>query len=380
MRAGTDGELVAASRTGDRTAFATLIDRHGPRLRAVAARMLDDRHEAEDVAQEALLRAHLGLDELREPDRFGGWVCGIAVNLAKMRLRARRDGRLDDLSGGRPAPVALDGAASPEQAAETMDVLRRVLGALDLLPPRQRDVALLHYVEGLSCEEIAALTGQAPGTVRVRLHRARRRLQERLAGLVPMRKEVEEMIEVTLEDVVVRVVAEDADAEVPRLANQRMRIVVLKEVDGDRVLPIWIGASEGDALALQLGGGQMPRPLTADLTARLLEATGARIERVAVSSLRDNTFYAVVTLDVAGQSHEVDARPSDAFNLAARVGAPIFVDNEVMAQSCVTAADDLLGSLEREHAELTADEEAGVWRTLSPELLKALYPPPPTKK
>src|SRR5207249_1832873 len=111
--------------------------------------------------------------------------------------------------------------------------------------------------------------------------------------------ELSKMIEVTLEDVIVRVVEGDVpEGEQPRLANERMRVVLLRERDGERRLPIWIGAFEGDALALHLGGESMPRPLTADLMARLVEATGGRIEHVRISSLRDKTFYAVVAVAV----------------------------------------------------------------------------------
>jgi bifunctional DNase/RNase len=145
------------------------------------------------------------------------------------------------------------------------------------------------------------------------------------------------------------------------------------------LLPIWVGAPEGDALALQLGGDSLPRPLTADLMARLLEASGASVERVTVNSLRDETFYAVVRIMTRADAQELDARPSDALNLAARVGARIFVDDQVMEQAGI-AGDDL----ERELAETCEKygwdlEAPGEWRSLSPELVKALHPPLPRR-
>jgi hypothetical protein len=148
------------------------------------------------------------------------------------------------------------------------------------------------------------------------------------------------------------------------------------------VLPIWVGPPEGDALALQLGGGSMPRPLTPDLMARLVEATGARIERVVVSSLREQTFYASVGVRTRDGVAEVDARPSDALNLAVRVGAPILVDPEVMDASGIAAADagERMRALEGERleSEETVDEPAE-WRSLSPDFVKALYPAPGRK-
>ena len=184
------------------------------------------------------------------------------------------------------------------------------------------------------------------------------------------------MVEVTIEDVVVRILAEDAGAKSPRLAKEHERVVLLREKRGERLLPIWVGPPEGDALALQLGGEAMPRPMTADLMARLLEAAGARIERVVVNSLRENTFYATVTVAAGGEAKALDARPSDAFNLALRVGAPVFVDSGVMEKAIPAGElDEGMTALEREWLEVQGEPELpSEWRSLSPELVKSLYP------
>jgi RNA polymerase sigma factor (sigma-70 family) len=331
-----------------------------------------------------MLRAYLGLGELRRPSSFGAWVCGIALNLGRMRLRQLGgEPRSEaELAGGLAVPGALElgGEPTPAETVEALEALERVRAALAILPDHEREVVLMHYLEGLTAREIAVLLGEPVGTVRVRLYRARRRLRTRLSHT---REELETMVEVTVEDVVVRVVGEDADAEVPRLVNERVRVVLLKEKEGARVLPIWVGPPEGDALALQLGGESMPRPMTADLMARVVEATGARIERVAVISLREKTFYATITLAVDGSTRDVDARPSDALNLAVRVGAPIFVEPEVMDESGIALADDLHRRLERLEEEWLKDEgEPGppsAWRSLSPSLVKAFYPGPGRK-
>ena len=369
-----DSRLVAASRAGDRAAFAALIARHQGRVTAVTRRMLGDAEEAEDVTQEAVLQAYLRLSDLRDSSRFGSWVCGIAVNLAKMRLRRRRHVFLGSDVGGIHVPGALDGAAtdpSPDEVLEARELLRHVHEAVAVLPKDHREAVLMYYVEGLGTHEIAALLGRSTGAIRVRLHRARRLLRRHLAGLAPAtsRKEQSTMKEVTLDGVLVRVHTDGAVDS----AGEQMRIVLLREKDGDRVLPIWIGAFEGDALALQLGGESMPRPLTADLMARVVEAAGARVERVLVSSLREQTFYAVVTVSAGGSSQEIDARPSDALNLAARTGAPIFVEDEVMAEAGIPD-DDVPAKLDEERAKLAADSEGvppGEWRSLSPEAVKA---------
>jgi RNA polymerase sigma factor (sigma-70 family) len=349
-----DDELVAAACAGDPAAFATLVERNRSRVEAVAERLVGE--EAEDLVQEALLRAYLGLSQLRDPARFGAWLCGIAVNLAKMRLRRRA------------FETRLLSEPPSDGGLEEREVLQLVRDAVDVLPPGQRDVVVMHYVDGLSCDEIAALLGSSPGAVRVRLHRARQQLRARLAALapVPAPKEAIQMIEMKLEDVLVRVGEDD-----PTKLVTDQRIVVLKETDGERLLPIWIGAAEGNALALRLMGEKTPRPLTSDVMAELVRVTGARIERVAVTSLHEKTFYASIAVAIDGRVDELDARPSDALNLAVRVGAPIFVEDGVLEQGGMPAGD--VSSRLDEEAEKDEKPPPGKWRSLSAELLQSFY-------
>lgn len=366
----TDRELVRRVCAGDRHAFAPLLGRHRGRTAAVVQRMLADAHEAEDVVQEAAVTAYLDLERLEQPERFGAWLCGIAVNLAKMRLRQRRTHVSLDDSGGRAIPASAwldEREPSPEERLEAAEQLSLVHEAISLLPDHQRRLVLLAYLDGLSPREIGALLGRSAGSVRVALHRARTQLREQLSPLAPRpaRKELH-MIEMTVADVVVRLLPE----EEPKLADGH-RIVLLRERGGERMLPIWVGAAEGDSLAFQLAAEATPRPLTADLTARLLEAAGGRIERVLVSSLVENTFYAVVTVSNGGGASDVDARPSDALNLAVRVGAPIFVDDGVLEESALEARD-LYGGLDRVRVKLGEPPLEGEWRTLSPELVRTV--------
>jgi RNA polymerase sigma factor (sigma-70 family) len=364
-RSETDGDLVAAVLAGDRAAFVELVGRHAAWATALAQSLLGSRAEAEDIAQEATLQAYLGLRDLRDPGRFGAWFCAIATNLAKMRLRQTR-GRLVPLDGV-DFPIVSDGHEARER-------LRAIHDALAGLPRAEREAVLLHYVGGLTTPEIAQRKGERVGTVRVRLHRARQRLQGVLAAFSPATRKEKQMIEVEVQDVVVRV-APNGDGEVPSLAMPN-RIVLLVEKDGERLLPIWIGAPEGDALGLHLAGVATPRPMTIDFMARLLEAMGGKVQRVVVSSLRDNTFYAGVHV-TNGAAREIDARPSDAINLAVRVGAPIFVDESVFETAGFAASDK--DALEVELTERCArhGEEAppGEWRTLTPDLMTSWLPP-----
>jgi uncharacterized protein len=119
----------------------------------------------------------------------------------------------------------------------------------------------------------------------------------------------------------------------------------------------------------------MPRPMTSDLLAKVLEAAGASVERVAVNSLREETFYATIVLTTGSGTKEVDARPSDALNLALRVDAPIYVADDVMEKSAFTG--DVNEKLDEEVASRGLESEPfGNWRSLTPELVKSLYPPP----
>ena len=108
------------------------------------------------------------------------------------------------------------------------------------------------------------------------------------------------------------------------------RVVILKEKMADRYLPIWIGPAEADAIAVKLQGVTVPRPLTHDLLHSLIDVLGASVNSVIVNDLKNDTFYAKITLDVDGGQMEVDSRPSDALALAVRVEAPIYVEESVL--------------------------------------------------
>jgi hypothetical protein len=333
-----------------RTTFAEQVAAARPRVVAVAARLVGD--EAEDVAQEAALRAFLSLSQLRDPDRFEAWLCGIAVNLAKMRLR-------------RAATYARVVAGhGPPTAPDEHELLELVRDAVEVLPPGQREAVLLHYVDDLSCEEVAALLDTTPGAVRVRLHRARAQLRRELAPqLIPTPRPREEpMIDTTLADVLVRA------GENEELWDGR--VVVLHERGGDRYLPIVIGAPEGNSLAMHLQDDRQPRPMTADLMVELVRALGGQVTSVAVTKLEQRVFYA--TIDIGGA--EVDARPSDAINLAVRTGAPILVAEAVLDEAGATL-DELDGKLTRDAEDAGFEVPPGRWASVTGELLGAFAEP-----
>ena len=112
-------------------------------------------------------------------------------------------------------------------------------------------------------------------------------------------------------------------------------IVLLKTAEGNKFLPIWIGHPEAAAILMKLQGASTPRPMTHDLVTEMLGQLEAKVVRIAVTELRENTFYAVVTLAVDGAEIEVDSRPSDAIALAVRAKAPIFAAESVIEESAI---------------------------------------------
>ena len=134
------------------------------------------------------------------------------------------------------------------------------------------------------------------------------------------------------------------------------RVVVLKDTDSDRYLPIWIGPFEADAITLQLQGVQVARPLTHDLLKSLIDEMGATISHIVVTELKNDTFFANIIMDVDGKSIEIDSRPSDAIALAVRVNAPLFIAEPVMEEASIIPETDLEG-LEIDDSAPVSDEE-----------------------
>ena len=143
-----------------------------------------------------------------------------------------------------------------------------------------------------------------------------------------------------------------------------MPIVILKDVNGGSVLPIWVGIYEANAIALEIEKVTTPRPMTHDLIKNLLLGLETRVHKVVVNELRDDTFYAVFWLEREGQVISIDSRPSDALALALRVDCPIFVEDEVLKNSKVAgAASERVNNEElRKWLENLGDEDMGRYK------------------
>ena len=143
-----------------------------------------------------------------------------------------------------------------------------------------------------------------------------------------------------------------------------MPIVVLKDTDGETVLPIWVGIYEANAIALEIEKVTTPRPMTHDLIKNLLTGLDARVHKVVVTELRDDTFFAVIWMERDGRIISVDSRPSDALALALRLDCPIYVDDEVLKSSKLAAAvsDRVTNEELRKWLENLNDEDMGRYK------------------
>jgi bifunctional DNase/RNase len=120
------------------------------------------------------------------------------------------------------------------------------------------------------------------------------------------------------------------------------RVVILKDLEDERFLPIWIGRYEAEAIAIRLQNIDVPRPLTHDLLNNTIGELGGEISHILVNDLRNDTFYAKITVNLNGQTVEIDSRPSDAIALAVRAGATIYVEEDVMARAGIVPEVDVI--------------------------------------
>jgi hypothetical protein len=346
--------LIAAARAGDREALGELVRLHGPLVVGACRRMLRNGPLAEEAFQEASMTVLLNLDLLRQPDRFGAWFTGIALNVSRRMLRDRGRERLMASLPSIPGGDVEDDAMAALEAC-------RLREAIGVLPTAQREAVLLFYVEGLTQAEVAAQLGIEVGAVKLRLHRARAALRRQLATAE------EEAVHMTGSSAPARIEMTVTDVRRVRRDGDEYYIVTL--AGGERTLPIWMGPAEARFIALQLEGAAAPRPMTASLAANLVTAAGSSIREVRIERLDDEVFYAVVAVTGPNGERDVDARPSDAIALAMLASSPILVDEAVVARSEANRAaekepmsfEDVAGA-----AEINADTLAAFARRAFP--------------
>ena len=383
-----DAEAVRLVLGGRKETFLALLLRHQASVLGMCRRILNSESEAQDVAQEAALQAFLGLEMLREPERFGAWLHSIAANLARHRLRQRRRRPLVSLesldwfssggdtggaSGRGTGRLPVDVAPGPEEVRLARELHDEVLEAIKGLSLANREAVVGYYLQGYSYAELAELLGVPVSTIKGRLHKGRKQLEP---SLTPVARQVlgisrkekntmeeERMIEVTVEDALKMPFDDERGLEVLKaggslrefaeLAEPQAELrfpaiaVVLKEGGGERVLPVWMGLSEGLSIWSSVSGRQMPRPVAHDLMRELLTTMNLAVESVAVARLADRTFYGEIVMrqrdgDGEAQGHRLDSRPSDAIALAVRLEVPIYVSEAVLEEAAFGSKQALL--------------------------------------
>jgi RNA polymerase sigma-70 factor (ECF subfamily) len=351
-----DAALVARTLAGEREAFGRLVLRHYPGVLRLCARLLGSPAEAQDAAQEAALQALVGLDRLREPERFGAWFHAIAANVARSILRARRLRSAWADPDGAGATVLWSAAPpTPEEVSAAREAHDEVMAALGTLSGVNRDAVVGFYLQGYSYAELAALLNVPVSTVKGRLFKGRRQLAALLgpgtqdAGRDDGGRRKEREMRT---DGLIRV-----DLEAIRegeFEGDRMFALIFKERDSERLLPMWVLPQQADAIAMALRGERAERPLTHDLMARLLETLGAEVARVAIDLLPPGNsgkeygvFAAEITLRQGGGTHMVDARASDGVAVALRLGSPIYAAAAVLDAAAFRPGEHAGGEREK---------------------------------
>lgn len=186
--AGSEAAEVARARAGDEVAFQTLVERHGRAVFRLAFRMTGNEHDAEDVVQEAFLKAHRQLHRFEERSAFSSWLYRIAANCAYdvLRTRARlKEQALSPAEGeADPLQAVASEAPSPDREVFSSEITQRVRAAMGRLSPQERTVFALRHYEGRSLREIGALLGIEEGAAKHSVFRAVRKLREALTPFV----------------------------------------------------------------------------------------------------------------------------------------------------------------------------------------------------
>jgi RNA polymerase sigma-70 factor, ECF subfamily len=183
----SDAELVRLARAGRTEAYGELVRRWAGRVTALCHAKVGKAHLADDLAQETLLRGFRALGSLTDPDRFGAWLCGIALRTCLDWLKAKKNAQIpfSALAPGQNLDNYLHDPRAGEAGVDREDELRRLLAEVEALPEDYRKVVMLYYYEDVTYRELAGLLGVSPATINARLTRARALLRARLAGGEP---------------------------------------------------------------------------------------------------------------------------------------------------------------------------------------------------
>jgi RNA polymerase sigma-70 factor (ECF subfamily) len=315
----SDGDLARLARGGDPVAFRLLVERHQAMVRARARQLAPDPGDVDDIVQESFLQAFVALDRLRDPDRFAGWLAGIATNVCRSLHRRAPVTLLADW----PEPLHPTSAGGVP-SAEDLDRSDALRAAVAGLPAGQRRAVTLHYYADVPAGQVA----EAPGAARASLHKARLRLRayltEHRPDLVPASGRTH-MTTVR----VARVERRIPPGPVPdRFPTHVMVLAETMPADhgARRDLPIWLLGRDSHRFADDARHG----PSQDELTGRLLRAAGTRVTAVDIDELGPEVTVARIELATSTGAEHVTARLLDGLAMAITSGAPIRVADAVM--------------------------------------------------
>lgn len=309
-----------------------------PMARAKASRFCPDPNDIDDIVQESFLQAFMGLDRLRDPERFAGWLSGIVLNVCRAIRRRAPLTLLADWPE-QLHPVSADGLPSADDI-DRAEALRRAVAGL---PAGQRQAVTMYYYADLPVGQI----GDSAGAAKSSLHKARQRLREHITAHRP------DLIPAALRrTVMAQVRIAHADPRPGDLGDGRFAVnevlIVLADDAGQRAVPVWLNASDGGSLWRLLSpdaGEAALERVPEQLTSRLLLAAGATVTGVDIDELGPGVTAARISLAGPAGSQQVTARLADGLSLAAAAGAPVRIADTVIDQLGVPAdGDNLLAS------------------------------------
>lgn len=310
----SDSELVGRAREGDTAAFGRLVRRYQDAVYGLAYHQLGNFHDAQDVAQEAFIRAYVHLHQLQDASRFVGWLRSLTVHLCTDWVRRRQSRRTAEASASQ---VSVD-------REEQMDIRWTVQRALNALPEEHRLATTLYYVDGYSYREIGDFLGVPATTVKGRIQRARGQLRKEMIAMVEELFEVHRLPEGFAEVVVERV--------------EKGKETVLVRDKENRGIHLEAGVYAAQAIHMKLEGKTPPRPMGHDFFKRVMDAFGIKLSDVLVERTENGGCSATLVIARGGKQGTFNALPGDGLALAVLCNAAVCVSAEI-AKTAMLASE-----------------------------------------
>ncbi|MBX3014179.1 MAG: bifunctional nuclease family protein [Caldilineaceae bacterium] len=323
----TEVALVNAARTGDKDAFGALVERHLATARYLARHMVADAEIADELTQEAMLQAYLGVGRLRDPTRFAPWLYGIVRNVCRTWLRSPKLQltTADRFAVGDYVASSLSEPLTLLEAQEQAALLQQALTALS---PKNGMATWLFYYEGLRIDEIAIALDASPNAIKGRLYQSRKQLQHYLVRHLQLLSHTPLFMNLGTEREPTMTLM--TELRLLKVEQTGRYVLYLLDTAGHRYLQMWVGAAEGAQIQHCVQGALPVPPSVYRSVAELLPALAITLEAVQITSLKNHLFLAVAQFRNGDRVQEVEARPSDAIALALHMQSPIRVDTQLL--------------------------------------------------